>query len=80
MSKVKPIPKFSDYEEEANFWDTHDTTDYFDMSKAVRAEFPNLKLSPKTKEDLADIKAVKKLSKGPRGKGIRLEDVVLNNI
>ncbi len=26
----KPIPQFSNYEEEAHFWDTHDVTDYFD--------------------------------------------------
>jgi predicted DNA binding CopG/RHH family protein len=26
----KPIPEFSSYQEEAKFWDTHDTTDYFD--------------------------------------------------
>ena len=27
-AKKLPIPTFSNYEEEANFWDTHDTTDY----------------------------------------------------
>jgi predicted DNA binding CopG/RHH family protein len=27
-SKKLPVPTFSSYEEEANFWDTHDTTDY----------------------------------------------------
>lgn len=28
QNKKLPIPTFTSYEEEANFWDTHDTTDY----------------------------------------------------
>ncbi|OGY09418.1 MAG: hypothetical protein A2782_01190 [Candidatus Blackburnbacteria bacterium RIFCSPHIGHO2_01_FULL_43_15b] len=43
--KLKPIPKFKNEEEEANFWGTHDTTDYFDWSKARHVVFPNLKPS-----------------------------------
>ena len=46
---MKKIPKFKNEEEEANFWDTHDTTQYFDWSKAiVNPVFPNLKMSTKT--------------------------------
>lgn len=26
----KPIPQFASYEEEAQFWDTHEVSDYFD--------------------------------------------------
>lgn len=43
--KLKPIPKFKSEAEERKFWETHDTTDYFDDSKMFRARFPNLKLS-----------------------------------
>lgn len=43
--KLNPIPDFKSEAEEREFWETHDTTDYFDWSKAVRAKFPNLKLS-----------------------------------
>jgi predicted DNA binding CopG/RHH family protein len=43
--KRKPIPKFRSEAEERRFWETHDTTDYVDWSKAQRARFPNLKLS-----------------------------------
>lgn len=32
----KPIPKLSSYEEEAEFWDTHDLTDYWDDSKPTQ--------------------------------------------
>lgn len=49
MKKLKKIPKFKSEDEEAEFWATHDFTDYFDMKKAiVNPEFPNLKLSTKT--------------------------------
>lgn len=36
--KSKPIPKFKREEEEREFWQTHDTTDYFDFSKENRVE------------------------------------------
>ena len=49
MKKLKLIPKFKNETEEDEFWATHDTTDYFDISKAVvNPSFPNLKLSTKT--------------------------------
>lgn len=41
--KLKNIPKFRNENEERKFWLTHDSTDYVDWTKAVRAEFPNLK-------------------------------------
>lgn len=43
--KLKKIPKFKNEDEEAEFWNTHDSTDYIDWSKAVRVRFPNLKPS-----------------------------------
>jgi predicted DNA binding CopG/RHH family protein len=43
--KLKPIPRFPNEAEERAFWESHDTADYFDLSKAQRARFPNLKLS-----------------------------------
>lgn len=33
--KLKPIPEFKNEQEEKEFWETHDSTDYVDMSKAV---------------------------------------------
>jgi hypothetical protein len=44
--KLKPIPHFRSEAEELEFWESHDSTDYVDWSKAQRARFPNLKLSP----------------------------------
>lgn len=49
MKKLKKIPKFKNENEEAEFWSAHDSTDYFDISKAiVNPSFPNLKPSTKT--------------------------------
>ncbi|HEX2722080.1 MAG TPA: BrnA antitoxin family protein [Gemmatimonadaceae bacterium] len=46
--KLKPIPKFKSHEEAGEFWMTHDTTEYFDWSKARRITFPNLRPSTAT--------------------------------
>lgn len=48
MKKLKKIPKFKNEAEERKFWHEHDTSDYFDWSKAKRAHFPNLKPSVKS--------------------------------
>ena len=45
MRKLKSIPAFKTETEERKFWETHDSTDYIDWSKAGRARFPNLKPS-----------------------------------
>ena len=45
MSKLKRVPTFKTEAEERKFWETHDSTDYVDWSKAERVRFPNLKPS-----------------------------------
>ena len=45
MKNLKSIPKFKNIKQEAEFWDTHDSTDYIDWSKAQNTIFPNLKPS-----------------------------------
>jgi predicted DNA binding CopG/RHH family protein len=45
MKKLKPIPTFKNEAEERKFWESHDSTDYVDWSKAQRVRFPNLKPS-----------------------------------
>ncbi|MBU1031653.1 BrnA antitoxin family protein [Patescibacteria group bacterium] len=48
MSKqFKKIPEFKSERQEREFWQTHDSTEYVDWSKARRANFPNLKLTSK---------------------------------
>ena len=45
MEKRKLSPRFKSEAEERKFWETHDSTDYVDWSKAERVRFPNLKPS-----------------------------------
>ena len=46
--KTETAPVFSSEEEERRFWESHDSTDFVDWSRARRAKFPNLKPSTKT--------------------------------
>ena len=41
--KIKELPVFANEAEERAFWEKHDTSDYFDWSKAQRVTLPNLK-------------------------------------
>lgn len=45
MKQLKKIPEFKNEDEEREFWNTHDSTEYIDWSKAQKAVFPNLKPS-----------------------------------
>ncbi|HSE91368.1 MAG TPA: BrnA antitoxin family protein [Candidatus Binatia bacterium] len=36
--KVRPVPKFRKEQDERDFWNSHDATDYFDFSKSKRVE------------------------------------------
>jgi predicted DNA binding CopG/RHH family protein len=43
--RLKPAPRFRNETQERRFWESHDSSDYLDWSKAKRARFPNLKPS-----------------------------------
>lgn len=43
MKTLLNIPNFKTEQEAAAFWETHDSADYIDWSKAVSASLPNLK-------------------------------------
>lgn len=45
MKNLKTIPEFLSTEEEVEFWDTHDSTEYVDWSNADKTIFPNLRVS-----------------------------------
>ena len=45
--KRKPIPSFKSEAEERAFWETHDSTEYVDWSRAERVRLPRLKPSTK---------------------------------
>ncbi len=44
----KVIPKFKNEKEENDFWDSHDSKDFLDWSRAVKMTNPKLKPSLKT--------------------------------
>ena len=49
MSKqTKTIPKFADEAQERAFWETHDSTEYLDWSKAKKVTLSKLKPTTKT--------------------------------
>ena len=45
--QFKKIPRFKNEPAERKFWQTHDSTEYVDWSKAERVSFPNLQLTSK---------------------------------
>ena len=56
--EVDPIPdEFGSYEEAAEFWDTHDTTDYLDSFETVpvRAELKHRRFEVALDEDLMKV-------------------------
>jgi predicted DNA binding CopG/RHH family protein len=48
MATKKKVPQFKSEEEERDFWQTHDSTEYVDWKKAERLTLANLKPSVKT--------------------------------
>lgn len=48
MSKRKKIPEFKNEAEERELWESHDSSEYLDWSKAEPVTFPKLKPSTKT--------------------------------
>jgi len=48
MKNLKKIPKFKNENEELEFWDQNDSTDYIDYSKSKKIHFSNLKPSTKS--------------------------------
>ena len=51
MKRLKDIPEFKNEEEEADFWASHDTADFFELAALKEVSFPNLNRS----EDLIPV-------------------------
>ena len=45
MKQLKPIPEFKNEAEERAFWESADSVEYLDWSKAEKVRLPNLKPS-----------------------------------
>lgn len=46
--QVKPIPKFANEDEERQFWEEHDSSEYLDWGQAQQVVMPRLKPTTKT--------------------------------
>ena len=65
--RVDPIPEqFADYDEAAEFWDTHDTTDYLDQFRTleVTAEFRGRRFEIEIEESVAKALQAKAKTRG----------------
>lgn len=45
---LKATPKFVSEKDERSYWETHDSTEHLDWTKASKASLPNLKPTTKT--------------------------------
>jgi predicted DNA binding CopG/RHH family protein len=45
---IKPIPSFTNEEQEREYWESHDSSEHLDWSKAKKATLANLKPTTKT--------------------------------
>ena len=61
--QLLPIPEFKNEDEEFEFWSTHDSTDYFDWSKAVRLSFPNLQKTKNVDLKLKELLIMRELER-----------------
>jgi predicted DNA binding CopG/RHH family protein len=46
--QLKPIPKFANEDEERQFWEEHDSSEYLDWGQARQVVMPRLKPTTKT--------------------------------
>jgi hypothetical protein len=71
--QTDPIPEeFASYEEAAEFWDNHDTTDYLDSYRTVEVES---ELRKRHTEIEIDADVIKELRAQARRKGVTLRDL-----
>jgi predicted DNA binding CopG/RHH family protein len=74
QKQIDPIPEeFASYEEAAEFWDTHDTTDYLDSFEtiAVEAELKRRRYEVEIDEEL-----MKALTEQAQKRGIAVSQLV----
>lgn len=70
------LPKFADEQEEAEFWATHDSTQYLDDSKAVEVTFEDVR-PRKTQISLRlDAESIAKLRTVAKRKGVGYQTLI----
>ncbi len=75
-NKIEPTPdSFESYEAAAEFWDTHDTTDYLDEFRTVEV---NSELRTRHFEVEIDETVAKVLQAKAKAEGINISDLTSN--
>ncbi len=77
QNKLLPIPEFKNEDEEFEFWSLHDTTDYFDWSKAAHLSFPNLKKTENIDLRLKELLVMRDLERLAKEKHTSKRDLIL---
>jgi predicted HicB family RNase H-like nuclease len=74
QKQIDPLPEeFTSYEEAAEFWDTHDTTDYLDSFETVAVE---AELTHRRYEVEIDEELMKALAEQAQKRGIAVSQLV----
>lgn len=74
--RIEPTPdNFESYEAAADFWDTHDTTDYLNEFRTVEV---NTELRTRHFEVEIDEKVAKALQEQAAAKGVKISDLASN--
>ena len=76
IKKKSRIPKFKTYEEEANFWDTHEFTEFEDELEDVDVVFELNKVRDETVILRVQKEIKEKLDRLARSKGLNLSTLV----
>lgn len=71
---IDPIPEeFASYEEAAEFWDTHDTTDYLDSFETISAQ---TELKTRHYEVEIDEDLMSELTQQAQSRGVKVSNLV----
>ncbi|MCP4356877.1 MAG: hypothetical protein GY796_02530 [Chloroflexi bacterium] len=73
---VDKIPQFKTEQEEADFWDSHDSTDFFDETEAVNVAFVDARPSMKQISLRLDPSVIDQLKLLAVGKGIGYQTMI----
>lgn len=73
MSK---LPPFATEEEEAEFWDTHDSTEFLDETEAVETRFVDQRLPKKQITIRLDASAIEEIKKVASSKGLGYQTLI----
>jgi predicted DNA binding CopG/RHH family protein len=73
MSK---LPTFATEQEEAEFWDTHDSTEFLDETEAVETRFVDQRPPKKQIAIRLDASAIEQIKKVANSKGIGYQTLI----